>query len=144
MIVAVQERRKQRKGQRSEMYSIGAPSKETRELDRIAVRQPAQIIFHPAQDGCQGGLCESDGKRPALLPTIRPSLHAEGVNLVVLRADINQPIRHGGRGAHIAACGVSPQLVPGLGVQRNFICPRLFEIETSFKPSVRPRMHGAS
>jgi hypothetical protein len=94
--------------------------------------------------GVKAAYAKATARGPALLPTIRPSLQAEGVNLVVLRADINRPIRHGGRGAHIAAGGVSPQLVPGLGVQRNFVCPRLFEIETSFKPSVPPRMHGAS
>ena len=47
----------------------------------------------------------------------RPLLQAEGVNLIVLRADINHSIHHRGRGRHIAASGVAPQLGPGTGVQ---------------------------
>ena len=46
----------------------------------------------------------------------RPSLQAEGVHLAVPRADINHPIRHGGRGLHNVAGGVAPQLVPAAGL----------------------------
>src|SRR5580658_5481575 len=46
------------------------------------------------------------------------SLQAESVDVAVVRANINHPIRHGGRGVNSAAGGVAPQLGACLGVQR--------------------------
>ena len=58
------------------------------------------------------------------LPT-SPSIRAKGIDLTVVRADINYPIRHGGRGIHRAAGGVAPQQRAGAGVQRiHVVVPR--------------------
>jgi hypothetical protein len=52
------------------------------------------------------------------LPPNLHSLQAESVDVAVVRANINQPIRHGRRGVNSTAGGVAPQLRACLGAQR--------------------------
>ena len=58
---------------------------------------------------------ETWGTQLTLLPAL---FQAEGVHVAVLRADINYPIRHGGRRIHNVASSVAPQLDAGACIQR--------------------------